>query len=155
LSPVTITYNGSSNVPVNAGTYSAIASYAGDSNYEARSVSATITIAKATPSITWGAPGAITYGAPLSGVQLSATANVPGTFSYTPPAGTRLAAGSGITLSTTFVPADSSNYINGTASQTINFLRALLTVTAAASTKVFGAPLPAFSASGSGFVNGD
>src|SRR6185295_12969512 len=44
LSPVTITYNGASNAPVAGGTYDASATYAGDSNYLPRSVSATVTI---------------------------------------------------------------------------------------------------------------
>src|ERR1700734_1550857 len=36
------------------------------------------------PIISWNAPGAISYGTALSNTQLSATANVPGTFAYTP-----------------------------------------------------------------------
>ena len=45
------------------------------------------------PTITWNTPAAITYGTALSSTQLSATANVPGTFVYTPAAGTVLKAG--------------------------------------------------------------
>ena len=45
------------------------------------------------PTITWNAPAAITYGTALSTTQLSATANVAGTFAYTPAAGTVLKAG--------------------------------------------------------------
>ncbi len=48
---------------------------------------------KSTPLITWGAPAAISYGTALSSTQLNATANVAGTFTYTPAAGTVLKAG--------------------------------------------------------------
>ena len=44
--------------------------------------------AKIVPTVTWAKPAAITYGTPLSGTQLDATASVPGTFTYTPAAGT-------------------------------------------------------------------
>jgi hypothetical protein len=155
LSPVTITYNGTTNPPVNAGTYAAVASYPGNSNYLPQSVSATITINRATPSITWAAPAPIVYGTALTGAQLNATANVPGTFSYTPAAGTRLSAGSGITLSTNFAPTDTTNYTNATTTRTIDVLRAPLSVTTLNASTVYGAPVLGFLASGSGFVNGD
>ena len=38
--------------PVNAGTYTVLASYAGGTNYTAASASTTFTIAKATPTVT-------------------------------------------------------------------------------------------------------
>jgi hypothetical protein len=155
LSPVTITYDASSNPPVNAGSYSAVASYAGDANHLSRSVSATITINKATPAVAWAAPAPITYGTALGSVQLNATASVGGTFSYTPGAGTRLAAGSGITLSATFTPTDSVNYTSLTTTRSIDVLQAPLSIAAVNTSKVFGAPLPAFAAVGSGFANGD
>ncbi len=41
-----------------------------------------------TPTITWASPAGITYGTALSAAQLDATANVPGTFAYSPAAGT-------------------------------------------------------------------
>ena len=50
---------------------------------------------KATPTITWATPADITYGTALSATQLNATASVPGTFVYTPVAGTVLNAGVG------------------------------------------------------------
>src|SRR6185436_15392199 len=40
------------------------------------------------PAVTWANPADIAYGAALSATQLNATASVPGTFVYTPPAGT-------------------------------------------------------------------
>jgi hypothetical protein len=62
-----------------------------------------------TPSITWNTPAAIQYGMALSNVQLDATASVPGTFTYTPAAGTVLQAGSQM-LTATFTPSDTSTY---------------------------------------------
>ena len=48
---------------------------------------------KSSPLISWSAPAAISYGTALSSTQLNATANVAGTFAYTPAAGTVLKAG--------------------------------------------------------------
>jgi len=61
------------------------------------------------PAITWATPGAITYGTALSGTQLDATANVPGSFVYSPALGTVLGAGTQ-TLSVTFTPTDTTDY---------------------------------------------
>ena len=59
------------------------------------------------PVITWASPGAITYGAALTATQLTATASVPGSFVYTPAAGT-IVAGGAQTLSVVFTPADTT-----------------------------------------------
>ncbi len=45
-------------------------------------------VSQSTPVITWATPGAVTVGAALSSSQLDATANVAGTFTYSPAAGT-------------------------------------------------------------------
>ena len=66
------------------------------------------------PTLTWTQPAAITYGTALSATQLDATASVPGTFVYNPPAGTVLAAGT-YQLGATFTPADTTDYLTGTA----------------------------------------
>src|SRR5207249_746881 len=54
--------------------------------------------------------------------QLNATANVTGTFLYSPAAGTVLNPGQGQTLSVTFTPADTTNYTTPTKTVTINVL---------------------------------
>ena len=77
--------------------------------------SVTYTVSKAAPVITWANPAAITYGTVLSGTQLNATANVEGTFTYNPVAGTLLPVGTQ-TLSVSFVPTDATDYTNATAS---------------------------------------
>ena len=73
-----------------------------------------INVLKATPVITWATPADITYGTALSATQLNATANTPGTFVYTPVAGTVLNAGAGQTLSVTFTPTDAANFTTAT-----------------------------------------
>jgi hypothetical protein len=108
-----------------------------------------------TPVITWPKPADITYGTALGLAQLNATANVPGTFAYNPPAGTVLSAAAIQLLSVTFTPDNPVLYDPTTASNSIGVLPAPLTVTADDANKVFGAPLPALSASFIGFVNGD
>ncbi|MCU0249278.1 MAG: hypothetical protein MUE61_03655 [Vicinamibacterales bacterium] len=62
------------------------------------------------PVITWANPSAISSATPLGAAQLNATANVPGTFVYDPPAGTVLSAGAGQLLSVTFIPDDLGAY---------------------------------------------
>ena len=68
-----------------------------------------LTVNKATPIVTWPGPAAISYGTALSATQLNATSLIPGTFAYTPAAGTVIAAGTHI-LSVTFTPTDAADY---------------------------------------------
>ena len=58
-----------------------------------------------TPTISWSAPAAISYGTALSSTQLNATASVAGTFTYTPAAGTVLKPGTQ-SLSAVFTPTN-------------------------------------------------
>jgi subtilisin-like proprotein convertase family protein/arylamine N-acetyltransferase len=104
--------------------------------------------------ITWANPASIVYGPALSSSQLDATANVPGTFFYTPALGAVLPAGSQ-TLSVTFTPSNTALYNGASATVTLSVLPAALTVTATSQSKTYGAALPALSATYSGFVNGD
>ena len=62
-------------------------------NYTTATASVRSTCSKATPVITWPTPADIVYGTALSATQLNATTTVPGTFVYTPAAGTVLNAG--------------------------------------------------------------
>ena len=64
----------------------------------------------ATPVITWNNPADIIDGTLLSSTQLDATANVPGTFVYTPPAGTFLPVGQHQPLAVFFTPTDTTDY---------------------------------------------
>ena len=85
---------------------------------------------KATPTIAWATPAAINYGTALSGTQLDATANIAGTFKYSPASGV-LAAGNQ-TLSVTFTPskANSKDYGTATKSVTLQVLQDATTTTA-------------------------
>jgi Tol biopolymer transport system component len=154
LTPFTVTYNGSAALPVAVGTYDVAVTYLGSTNYRSNTVHRPLVIAKAAPALSWSAPAAIGYGTALGAAQLNATASVPGTFSYTPAAGTVLAAGSR-PLSATFTPADPANYSGGSVATTIVVLAAPLTVRANDAGKVYGAALPGFTASFSGLVGGD
>jgi uncharacterized repeat protein (TIGR03803 family) len=128
LTPVTFTYNGVATVPVNGGTYAVVASYAGDGNNLGSSAPATLTINKATPTVTWATPAAITYGTTLSATQLNATASVPGSFVYSP--GTRTLLGAGTrTLSVTFTPTNTTNYNTVTQTVTLVVNQATPTIT--------------------------
>jgi hypothetical protein len=77
---------------------------------------------QATPVLSWLNPGPIAAGTPLSSIQLDATASVPGSFTYTPAAGTVLNSGPGQLLSTTFTPTDSIDYTSVHASISIDVL---------------------------------
>jgi formylglycine-generating enzyme required for sulfatase activity len=65
---------------------------------------------KKDPVITWSDPADIMLGTVLSATQLNATADVPGTFMYTPAAGTKLNAGLNQILKVDFTPTDAATY---------------------------------------------
>jgi hypothetical protein len=71
------------------------------------------------PTISW-TPAPITAGTALGAAQLNATANVPGTFVYSPAAGTVLPDGAlTYTLNVTFTPADRTRYATTAASASL------------------------------------
>jgi hypothetical protein len=107
---------GGSTAPVNAGTYSVLATFtSADPGYSNATGTATITINKATPIITWSNPAPITEGTALGAAQLNATVNAPGTLAYTPPAGTVLNDGPA-TLTVSFAPTNPANFNTATRS---------------------------------------
>ena len=86
-----------------------------------------------TPQIAWNTPSAIIYGTALSSKQLDATAaalgaSVAGTFTYNPPLGTVLSAGTAQSLSVTFTPTDTADYSSASATVTINVTQAMSTI---------------------------
>jgi hypothetical protein len=87
-------------------------------DYSTATTTVPLTVNQATPAITWAAPAAITSGTALSGTQLDASSAVPGTFVYSPSAGTILAVGLQ-TLSVTFTPTDATDYKATTATVTL------------------------------------
>ncbi|HTU45068.1 MAG TPA: MBG domain-containing protein [Bryobacteraceae bacterium] len=125
--PVTFTYNGSATPPTSAGSYAVVATIPSGGNYTG-SASGTLVISKATPVVTWATPAAITYGTPLSGAQLNATANIQGIFAYNPVIGSILNAGSP-TLAVTFTPTDSTDYKAATGSVILTIKQASQIIT--------------------------
>jgi hypothetical protein len=74
-----------------------------------------VIVGKINPIISWTDPSDITYGDLLGASQLNATASfngssVPGTFTYTPAAGTMLATGENYDLKVVFTPTDATKY---------------------------------------------
>ena len=75
-----------------------------------------------TPLVAWADPAPVFFGTPLGAAQFNATANVPGTLTYSPAVGTLLPVGNGQPLTVTFTPADAINYTTVTLSLPINVL---------------------------------
>jgi hypothetical protein len=92
-------------------------------------LSGTVSIAwKIEPMVTWANPGPISFGTLLSATQLNASTTVPGTFTYQPPVGTLIGAGTD-TLNVTFTPYDTTTYSNGGAMVSIQVSQARPVVT--------------------------
>jgi hypothetical protein len=114
----TFSYSPAAGTVLTAGSHAITATFTptDSTDYATATSSVSITVNAATPAITWAAPAAITYGTALSSTQLDASSTIPGTFVYSPVAGTVLAVGSQ-TLSVTFTPTDATDYT--TATQTV------------------------------------
>jgi Flp pilus assembly CpaE family ATPase len=97
-------------------------------NYTTAQAAVSLTVTMATPIITWPTPQAMTYGTALSATELNATALIPGTFSYDPPAGEVLPAGVQ-TLTVTFTPADTTKYSTKQSSVLLPVRRAVSDIT--------------------------
>jgi hypothetical protein len=139
LTPVALSYSGTINggtsygptasAPTEAGSYSVTTSYAGSANYKSgTSIPATLAINRATPTITWTTPADIYFGTALSSAQLNAAAtgvdgnSLPGTFAYSPAAGTTTLPVGNRTLSTLFTPTNGNNYTTASRSVSLNVL---------------------------------
>ncbi len=152
----TVTYDGSTTLPSNAGTYAVVATI-NETNYTG-SVSGTLTIGKATLTVT-ADDKSMTYGGVVPaltdtttglvnsdtltslGVSLSTTA------SSSSSAGTYTISVSGPATLANYTPT----YNNGT--MTVN--KATLTVTADNKSMTYGTPVPALTAATTGLVNSD
>ncbi|WP_436796351.1 LamG-like jellyroll fold domain-containing protein [Actinospongicola halichondriae] len=115
---------------------------------------ATVALDPSVPVLTWPQPADIVYGTTLTSELLNATADVAGTFSYEPTAGTRLGAGTH-TLSVTFEPDDDERYDAATSTVTITVLPKALQVTASSGSHPFGTPPPEVTPIFEGFAAGD
>ncbi len=126
----TFVYTPSAGAVLGAGTQTLSVAFTPSDTTDYTSASATVTLVvnKATPVITWANPAAVTYGAALGPAQLDATANVAGTFVYTPAAGTVLGAGTQM-LSVAFTPSDTTDYASASATVTLVVNKAMPVVT--------------------------
>jgi Flp pilus assembly CpaE family ATPase len=96
-------------LPAGSHTVHAVFVPADSTNYLPVEADVAVQVAKANPMIAWESPKPIVYGEELTGTQLSASANVNGRFTYTPPLGKKLGAGQHA-LAAAFVPDDGANY---------------------------------------------
>ncbi len=129
--PGTFSYTPAAGTVLNAGQQTLSVTFAPTDTIDYSSITKTtvITVTSGQPTLTWiPNPATIPYGTALSSAQLDATAIVPGTFAYTPVAGTILAAGSQ-TLSTTFTPTDTSNFASVTRTVTVLVTKAMPAIT--------------------------
>ncbi|NOS69040.1 MAG: PKD domain-containing protein [Verrucomicrobia bacterium] len=135
--------------------YFQVRAYSADGDSAPSNIAVTNTLpGPAVPTITWTNPTEIVYGSALGSTQLNASANVPGSFDYAPPAGTILNVGNGQSLSTIFTPVDTTNYVIAGTAVFLNVLPAPLTITADDKSRSFGTDNPSLTASYVGWVNG-
>ncbi len=106
---------------------------------------------KASVDLNWEQPPAIVYGNRLSAKELRAIATVAGTFSYEPPVGTLLSAGTHL-LNVTFNP-DSPSYDAKQAQSKIIVKKAELSVSVADTFRAISTSNPEFEISYDGFNN--
>jgi len=127
--PGTFAYSPAAGTVLPAGnqTLSVIFTPTDTADYTTATANSSLTVSQATPTVSWPVPAAISYGTALSATQLSATASVPGTFAYSPAAGTVLPAGNQ-TLSVTFTPTDTADYTTATANSSLTVSQATPTV---------------------------
>ena len=114
--PGTYTYSPVSGTVLGAGLQTLTVTFkpTDPAGYTSATGSTTLLVNKATPIINWPTPAPSPAPALLTGIQLDATANVPGKFAYNPASGLF---GQGVyTLSTIFTPTDTVDYTQATAS---------------------------------------
>ena len=117
----TFTYTPGDGALLGVGTHSLLATFRPTNPNRALggTASTTIVVNQAKPVIQWPAPAAMGVGTALGSVQLDATTDIPGTFSYSPSSGTVLTTVGTLQLSTTFTPNDTVNYTTATATTTL------------------------------------
>ncbi len=99
-------------------------------DYVGASTTTTINvIPKLVPNLVWNQPADIYIGTALSSTQLDAQAYDPvgdytigGSYTYSPDVGTVLGLGAGQTLSVTFTPYDTTDYVSASTTTTINVI---------------------------------
>src|SRR5207237_1254628 len=128
--PGTLAYTPALGTVLDAGSHELMVTFTptNAANYAPATATVTLTVLKASSTITWPAPADISYGTALSATQLNATASAPGTLAYTPALGTVLDAGTHA-LTVTFTPTDAMNYATATPTVSVTVLKATPTIT--------------------------
>ena len=165
-SSTTATATLSINEPVSGTAYTIYAVYMGDAlNATSTTASKTLTVTQATPTVTWTpAAQSLSYGAALSTLTAPTAAygstnlTNAGSFTYTatPTGGTATAvtgstvlAGGTYTLTATFIPTDTTDYVStatGSVSLTVSAVMPTVTWTPVTATVSYGATLSSLSA---------
>jgi hypothetical protein len=116
----TFTYSPAAGTLLNAGqqTLTVVFTPTDFTDYGTASATASLTVNKATLTVNWATPAAISYGTALGGTQLNATSMAAGTYAYSPASGAVLAVGSH-TLTVTFTPTNAANYTRATATANV------------------------------------
>ena len=109
--PGTFAYTPDTNAVLTAGTHTLQVDFTPNDavNYTGASKEVNINVTISSSLITWSNPTSIVYGTELDGAQLNATAGIPGSFTYSPIAGSVLIVGTH-TLHVDFAPNDADNY---------------------------------------------
>jgi hypothetical protein len=97
-------------------------------DYNNATATVTLTVNKATPTVSWATPSPITYGTALGAAQLDATANAAGAINYSPASGTVLTAGQHV-LTANFAPTDTTDYNTATGSVSLTVNKATPAIT--------------------------
>jgi hypothetical protein len=111
--------------PMAAGAQTITVAYDGTSSDQPSTTTLVLNVAQASPTLTWLAPATIIAGTSLGNGQLNALASfngvaIAGVFTYSPAAGTVLAAGDDQILTVAFEPTDAADFAPVSASVSIN-----------------------------------
>ena len=145
--PGALTYTPALGALLDAGTQSLQVDAALTANYNAATKQVTLTVNKASQTITWANPSAITYGTLLSATQLNATvagsatvgASAPGGLTYTPVSGTLLNTGAQ-TLQVDAALTSNYNAATKQVTQTVNKATPIFSNLTASQTITYGTP---------------
>ncbi len=124
-------------LPAGTNTISALFTPTDTTTYSTATAQVTLVVTPATPVITWANPMDLAFGVPLSSAQLNATANVAGSFAYSPAPGTILTAGTNV-LGVVFTPTDGNDYTTASAQVTLVVTQATTSTPSLAITQLKG-----------------
>ncbi len=122
----TFSYSPAAGAVLTAGqhTLSLVFTPTDSTDYSSAVASVMLTVNRATPVVTWPTPATVPTGTVIGATQLNATANVLGTFTYTPASGTYFSSPGSFGLSVSFAPVDSTDYAPASAAVTLTVVPA-------------------------------